>query len=146
MTVHVRSLAMLLGVKPKRAENFDEFDLADEVSKGLPVDAINRVCAKLAPDDTTFRYRIVPKATLARRQRAPRRLLSRDESDRIARVARIWELAMDVWKSEDAARRFLAEPHMLLRGRVPRDLAVESEFGARELEELLGRIKYGIPT
>jgi putative toxin-antitoxin system antitoxin component (TIGR02293 family) len=143
MTVHVRSLATLLGVKPKRAEKFDELDLADEVSRGLPVAAIDRVCGKLAPDDATFRYRIVPKATLARRQRAPRRLLSRDESDRIARLARIWELAMDVWKSEDAARRFLSERHMLLRGRVPRDFAAESELGAREVEQLLGGLKYG---
>jgi putative toxin-antitoxin system antitoxin component (TIGR02293 family) len=143
MTVHVRSLATLLGVRPKRAENFTEFDLADEVSRGLPVDAVDRVCAKLAPNDAAFRYRIVPKATLARRHRAPRRLLSRNESDRIARIARIWELAMDVWKSEDTSRHFLSKPHPLLENRVPRDFAIESELGAREVEELLGGLKYG---
>jgi len=146
MTVHVRSLATLLGVKPKKPESFTSVDLADEVSRGLSVDALDRVCAKLAPDDASLRYRIVPKATLARRRRTARRLLNRDESDRIARVARIWALAMDVWKSETAARRFLSDPHPLLGGRVPRDFAIESELGAREVEDLLGRLKYGIPA
>ena len=145
MTVHVRSLATLLGVKPKKAESFTSFDLADEVGRGLPVDAVDRVCAKLAPDDASFRYRIVPKATLARRQRTTHRL-SREESERIARLARIWEFALDVWKSEAAAQRFLSKPHMLLRGRIPRDFAIESELGAREIEELLGHLKYGIPV
>lgn len=146
MTVPIRTLALLLGVKPKRAEDLTPFDLADRVGRGLSVDALDRVCAKIAPDDPSFRYRIVPRATLARRQRAAGRRLSRDESDRVARIARIWEFAMDVWKSEDAAHRFLSSPHMLLGGRVPCDFALASELGAREVEDLLGRLKYGIPT
>jgi putative toxin-antitoxin system antitoxin component (TIGR02293 family) len=146
MTVPIRTLALLLGVKSKQPQDLNPFDLADQVGRGLSVDALERVCAKIAPDDAGFRYRLVPKATLARRQRARGRRLSRDESDRVARIARIWEFAIEVWKSEDAARRFLSRPHMLLRGRVPRDFALASELGAREVEELLGRLKYGIPA
>ena len=146
MTVHVRSLATLLGVKPKKAESLSAFDLADEVSRGLSVDAVDRVCDKVAPDDVSLRYRVVPKATLARRRRTPGRRLSPEESDRVARLARIWESAMDVWKSEAAAQRFLAKPHPLLAGRVPREFTIESELGAREVENLIGRLKYGIPV
>lgn len=146
MTAHVRSLATLLGVNPKAAETLTWFDLADEVGKGLPVAAVERVASEVAPDDAMLRYRIVPKATLARRRRARGRRLNRDESDRLARLARVWTSAMDVWKSEAAAQRFLAEPHPLLRNRIPREFALASEFGAREVENLLGRIKYGIPA
>ena len=145
MNIRVPSLAALLGVRPKKTKDFDLFDLADEIGKGLPVEALSRICALVAPDDASFRYRIVPKATLARRQRNARRL-TRDESDRLVRLARIWAFAMDLWKSEPAAQRFLAKPHPLLAGRVPREFTLESEIGAREVEELIGRAKYGIPT
>ncbi|HEY7296406.1 MAG TPA: antitoxin Xre-like helix-turn-helix domain-containing protein [Xanthobacteraceae bacterium] len=146
MTIHVRSLAALLGVHPRKVERLSSFDLADEVRRGLSVDAIDRVSEKVAPDDVNLRHRLVPKATLARRRRTPGRRLSPEESDRVARLARIWELAMDVWKSEPAARRFLARPHPMLAGRVPREFAIESELGAREVENLIGRVKYGIPS
>jgi putative toxin-antitoxin system antitoxin component (TIGR02293 family) len=146
MTIHVRALAALLGVNPRKAQRLSSFDLADEVSRGLSVAAVDRVSDKIAPDDPNLRYRLIPKATLARRRRTPGRRLSRDESDRVARLARIWESAMDVWKSEPAAQRFLGNPHPLLAGRIPREFAIESELGAREVENLLGRIKFGIPA
>ena len=145
MTIHVPPVAALLGLKPT-GKQLRTFDLAAEVSKGLPVDAVERVSAMIAPDDVNFRYRIVPKATLVRRRQTAHRLLTPEESDRVARLARLWELALGVWKTEDAAQLFLATPHMLLRGRVPREFAAASEIGAREVEEILGRIKYGIPT
>jgi putative toxin-antitoxin system antitoxin component (TIGR02293 family) len=59
------------------------------------------------------------------------------------RLARITAAALDVWRSPEAAQRFLTEPHMLLRGRVPREIAIESEIGARRVEEILGGLKYG---
>ena len=44
---------------------------------------------KVAPDDANMRYQLIPKATLARRRRTQGRRLSREESDRVARLARI---------------------------------------------------------
>jgi putative toxin-antitoxin system antitoxin component (TIGR02293 family) len=146
MTIHVPVLATLLGVAPKRAAKLTTLDLADEIGNGLPATALARLCDKVAPDDPSFRYRIVPKATLGRRKRSARGRLSRDESDRLLRLARVWALAMDVWKSEADAQWFLSGPHPLLRNRVPRELAIEGELGARQVEELLNGIKYGIPT
>ena len=90
-----------------------------------------------------MRNRIVPKATLMRRQRTPGRRLSSEESGRVARLARLWAFALDVWSSPEAARRFLSEPHPLLRNRVPRELAIETEIGARAVENILGGLKYG---
>ena len=140
-TAQAPSVAALLGVRQRKSEDVSPFELADAVAKGLSVDAVDRVCAAMAPADPSLRYRIVPKATLARRQRTRR--LSRDESERLARLARIWAFAMEIWQSEATARRFLGEPHPLLAGRIPRELAAETEIGAREVERLLGGIKYG---
>jgi putative toxin-antitoxin system antitoxin component (TIGR02293 family) len=136
-----RSVAALLGVRRSKAHPADAFDLAAAVAKGLSVDAVDRLCAAMAPADPSLRYRIVPKATLARRRRTRR--LSSDESERLARLARIWAFAVEVWGSEAAARQFLAKPHPLLAGRVPRDFAAETEIGAREVENLIGGLKYG---
>ena len=136
------SIAALLGVKPK-TRAFTSLDLAREVGRGLSVDAVDRLCRMVAPTMPGLRYQIISKATLARRQKTATRRLSREESDRLARLARLWAFAVDVWGSEEAARRFLSEPYALIGGRVPLDVATETEIGARTVEELLGRLKYG---
>jgi putative toxin-antitoxin system antitoxin component (TIGR02293 family) len=140
--IQARSIAALLGVKPK-SQVFTSLDLAREVGRGLSVVAVDRLCGVIAPTEPGLRYQIVSKATLARRHKSAKRRLTRDESDRLARLARLWAFATDVWGSEPAARRFLGEPHPLLGGRVPRDMATETEIGARAVENLLGRLKYG---
>jgi putative toxin-antitoxin system antitoxin component (TIGR02293 family) len=135
-----RLLAALLGVKPKGGRDVDTIELATEIEKGLSVATVDRLCRLVAPDDARFRYRIILKTTLARRQRGR---LSPAESDRLARLARLWAFAMDVWRSESAARRFLGEPHPLLRNRIPRELGIGSDIGARAVENILGGLKYG---
>src|SRR5947209_3194497 len=126
-----RSIATILGVKSRGARPVTALELADAVGKGLPVEAVDRLCGLVAPTDPGLRYRIVSKATLARRQRTPPQRLSPEESDRVARLARVWSLATEVWGSDAAAQRFLAEPHPLLDGRVPREVATATDIGAR---------------
>jgi len=58
-------------------------------------------------------------------------------------LAQLRAFATEVWGSDAAAQRFLSEPHPLLRGRIPRELARESEAGAHAVERLLGGLKYG---
>jgi putative toxin-antitoxin system antitoxin component (TIGR02293 family) len=141
--IRASQLAALLGLYPKKAKEFTSLDLAAAVVRGLPVGAVDGICTRVAPDDKSFRNRVVPKATLARRQRVRGQRLSAEESDRLARLARLWAFAVDVWGSEAAAQRFFAEPHPLLGGRVPRDVAIQTEVGARAVEDILGRLKYG---
>jgi putative toxin-antitoxin system antitoxin component (TIGR02293 family) len=136
------SIAVLLGIKPK-TQAFSSLDLANEVGRGFSVDAVDRLCRVVAPAVPSFRYQIISKATLSRRNKTAKRRLSREESDRLARLARLWAFAVDVLGAPPDARRFLSEPHPLLGGRVPLDVATETEIGARTVEELLGRLKYG---
>jgi putative toxin-antitoxin system antitoxin component (TIGR02293 family) len=51
--------------------------------------------------------------------------------------------AIEVMESEEDARRWLTSPQFGLGGVVPLAYA-ETEVGAREVEDLLGRIEYGV--
>lgn len=115
-------------------------DLALALERGLPVESLDRVARLIAPDDPGFKYRVVARATLARRRRGDR--LTIEESERVERLARLWARAMEVWQSEKKARRFLGDPHPLLRGRSPLDLA-RTEVGGRAVENLLGGLEFG---
>jgi uncharacterized protein (DUF2384 family) len=51
--------------------------------------------------------------------------------------------AREVWGADAQAQRFWTEPHLLLDGRTPLEVATEGEVGARCVEQILGRLKFG---
>ena len=127
-----------LGLKPDSSM----MALAGQVERGLPLSALDRLARQVAPDDAGFPYRLVPKATLARRRAAQARLTP-EESAKLARLAEIWTQARDTWGSDAAARDFLVRPHAMLEGRAPMDVVLASEFGRPVVEGILGRLRYG---
>lgn len=143
MRAHLQIVASILGVKPKRAKAMTNLDLADEVKRGLSINTVDRVIGFISPNDVALRNRIVPKATLARRKSGAERRLTAQESDRVARMAALWAQALDVWHSPESAQKFLGEPHPLLNGKIPYEVAIETEIGARAVEDVLGKLKYG---
>lgn len=134
-------VADLLGLPPKEVAARSPLELMSRIETGLPVNALDRVARLLAPGDAQFKYRLVPKATLERRKTAHR--LSSDESTRLARLARVWSLAVDVWKGHDAARDFLFRAHPMIEDQRPVDLVIRNEFGAEMVINLLNGLKYG---
>jgi putative toxin-antitoxin system antitoxin component (TIGR02293 family) len=135
------SAARLLGLQTSARPLVSELDYLDLVDHGLPVRSLERLAAAVAPTDTTFKYRIVPKASLARRKAGRR--LSAAQSAIVARLASVWTQAARIWKSEGAARDFLYREHPLLGGRRPIDVALENEIGAELVRGVLGRLEYG---
>jgi putative toxin-antitoxin system antitoxin component (TIGR02293 family) len=83
----------------------------------------------------------ISKATLHRRKAAGR--LEADESDRVVRFARLMGKAVGVFENEKAARAWMASPQFGLGGETPLDYAM-TELGAREVENLLGRIDHSV--
>jgi putative toxin-antitoxin system antitoxin component (TIGR02293 family) len=75
-------------------------------------------------------------------QRRRRGRLARFESDRLYRMARLLALAHSSLGDRDRARRWLRRPNRALGGAAPLT-AVDTELGARQVENLLGRIAYG---
>lgn len=120
------------------------------VKEGLPLTSLDRIVRSVAPSDNKFAFQIIARATLARRRKAwatakdrAEGRLSAEEGTRLARLAAVWTMALDVWGGEEAARRFLFEPHPLLHQRRPIDLVLENELGRPVVEGILGRLKYG---
>jgi putative toxin-antitoxin system antitoxin component (TIGR02293 family) len=83
----------------------------------------------------------ISRSTLQRRKAAGR--LSPDESDKVIRYSRLLQQAADFFGDIEKARAWLKHPQYGLGGAVPLDYA-RTEAGAREVENLLGRMKYGV--
>ncbi|MEP9374702.1 DUF2384 domain-containing protein [Mesorhizobium sp. KR1-2] len=135
------NVADVLGLPAKEAAARSPFGLMSRIEDGLPLGALERVARLLAPSDAQFKYRLVPKATYERRKGTHR--LSSDEGTRLARVARVWGLALEVWQREDEARDFLFRPHPMLEDKRPIDVVIQNEIGAELVLDILGRLKYG---
>ena len=85
---------------------------------------------------------VVPRRTLTHR-RARREALSRDESDRAVRVARVVALCEEIFGDRERGWRWLRAAKRQFQGRAPLDL-LATEAGARFVEELLYRIDDGM--
>jgi len=83
----------------------------------------------------------IPRSTLARRRKAGH--LDMQESDRLLRYARLFALARQILQEDAAAREWLKAPARALGYVTPLEFA-ETEVGVREVENLLGRIAYGV--
>jgi len=118
-------------------------ELAAAVAAGLPKAAL-RACVEHVSTTPTERrkllYRVVPEATYKRR----RGQLKPEESARTERLARVIATAEYVWNDAEDARRFLNTPHPELASATPIERAL-TELGARQVEELLWKIFYGLP-
>src|SRR5687768_5519786 len=84
----------------------------------------------------------VPRRTLTQRKQYGR--LKPDESDRFVRLARLFELAAALFNGDAAeALRWLAGPKRALGGETPLQY-ISTEVGAREVENLIGRLEHGV--
>lgn len=78
--------------------------------------------------------------SLQRRRRSGK--LARYESDRLYRLARLVAIANEYLGDPERARRWLKHPNRALGGLAP-VAAIDTEVGARQVENILGRIAYG---
>jgi putative toxin-antitoxin system antitoxin component (TIGR02293 family) len=119
-------------------------ELNDAVERGLPKSTLRNVARRVfsdAAEQRAMMHRIVPEATYKRR----RERLSPAESERTERVARVIAMAEEVWQDRARARHFLITPHPEIGGKAPIDAAF-TELGARQAEEVMARILYGLPA
>ena len=141
--LEVRDILGLRNIGSKKASSV--LHLVDLAERGFPVSTLDQISRRIAPSDAAFKYRIVPKATLARAKSSSSRLSSA-QSSLIARLARIWALARTVWGSDEATRDFLLRQHQLLEGRRPIDVAIENELGGEIMSRTASRDKKNVQT
>jgi putative toxin-antitoxin system antitoxin component (TIGR02293 family) len=122
--------------------NLSTPDLIQVLQEGLPVQELNDLQESLeVPMEKLVPLLGISKATYHRRKAAGK--LDPAESDRVVRFARLVGKAVEVMESEESARQWLTSPQFGLGGAVPLEYA-KTEVGAREVEDLLGRIEYGV--
>jgi putative toxin-antitoxin system antitoxin component (TIGR02293 family) len=123
-------------------KSFAPAKVIQRVANGLPFREIEALRAEIDESlESLGRYLSISRSTLQRR-RAERRL-SQQESDRVLRFFRLLRHATKVFGDVSRARQWLKFPQRGLGGAIPLDYA-STEVGAREVENLLGRIDYGV--
>lgn len=116
--------------------------LAKAIRDGLPIAAFFDLQERLALTTTTLgEVLALPARTLQRRREEGR--LSKEESDRLARLRRVFDEARNLLGSDPSTAEWFKEPQVALAGSSPLELC-DTEPGAREVERLIGRIEHGV--
>ncbi len=117
--------------------------LAELVREGLPVKALLLLAERLDMRQAEISEKIgIPQRTLTRRLTQHSRLTAA-ESDRAVRLAQVYANAAETLGDGDKAAAWLKTPNRALRGGRPLD-QLDTDPGVREVEDLLGRIAYGV--
>ncbi len=132
---------------PHSLDELEETELSDllaSIEDGLPTLLLVEIEDRLdlTSEEMASLLGISPRTLERRRENG---VLTSVESERLYRIVRLFRKAIDVFESEEEARRWLKRPQMRLGEHVPLTIA-RLEPGAREAERLLGRIEHGIPA
>jgi putative toxin-antitoxin system antitoxin component (TIGR02293 family) len=116
-------------------------DLRSVIREGFPQKVVGSVMhsAHLTLQELSSTLGLSPRSLQRRRHQGR---LARHESDRLYRLARIVALAKQYIGDEEAAARWLKRPNRALGGNIPLEL-IDTELGARAVENVLGRIAFG---
>lgn len=122
----------------------DRPGLLARVRSGLPASAVKTLETAYAATTTDMaRCLLIPTSTLRRRVKEKARL-GVDESDRVLRLARLKDLAVEMIQGDNArAIEWLRSPREILGNESPMEHA-STELGMREVEDLIGRIRHGV--
>ena len=116
-----------------------------EIRAGLPAAFLDRLKDSLEVTEAQLARVVgIPRQTLVRRR--VRGVLRRDEGDRDAMVARVFNLALSYFDgNREHALDWLKHPNPALAGEAPLERA-DTATGAEDVIDLIGRLEHGIPT
>lgn len=124
----------------KNATTFDGFIVV--LKKGLPLKALDALAGTLGlKQSEAVSLLNIPPRTLARRKKEKK--FTEEESNRLARIARITARATEAIGDSEKAARWVLAPNRALGGKVPLSV-IMAENGLPEVEAILGRIEHGI--
>ena len=146
MSIPAENIANALGgrrVLGRRVRSMRELD--DIVREGMPKTALDFFIDVLGEMQygefaIQLRNKIVPRATYNRVDR-----FNLQVSETTERMARLYAMALSVFKDPEDAIRFLANKHPELDNRAPFEAAL-TEIGGREVEEVIERGLHGLPA
>jgi putative toxin-antitoxin system antitoxin component (TIGR02293 family) len=114
----------------------------EQIGTGLSFRAVQNLQKALdLPMETIASVLGMSRATLHRRKLQGK--IDREESEKLVRYQSLLKKAEEVFGDAENAREWLTHRQRGLGNAVPLEFA-KSELGAREVENLLGRIEYGV--
>lgn len=136
-------IARLMGLPSWR--KMSDLSLVDQVERGLPLQTVERVAQVMAPDDPGAKFSLLSRSTWSRLQTRPHQHLTREASERVHGIARVLVEARRLWADNESAMvRFLNQPHPLLGGRTPLDVARQSTTGADLVVRIIGEARASV--
>ena len=130
-----------------KALSFDEVQdnraMAQRVEEGLPMAEVVEFGKQAGfTTDELARLIRVPPRTYARRVASKARLKV-PEGERAVRIMRLFERAKQVFGTDENTRRWFDSRLLALGRKTPLEYA-QTEPGAREVENIIGRIEHGV--
>jgi putative toxin-antitoxin system antitoxin component (TIGR02293 family) len=140
--INSASTASILGGKTiLGVEIENDSSLEKIVDRGLPYQTLEMLIGQIFPRDRSKYYDVIPASNWNRRKKTG--YLNSEESQKIERIARIFAYAIEIWGKEAKARYFMQKSHPMLEDRSPFQASL-TELGARQVEDILNRIRFGI--
>ena len=135
-------LKLLGGIRPSRKRQLSPPEVRAAVRKGLPFSALEALQKEVELTGKELGAVLgIPERTIARRKEEQH--LTAAESDRLYRVARTVAHANSVLGGSYRGRTWLKRPNRALGDEAPLTL-LDTDVGARQVEEVLLRLAYGI--
>ena len=114
----------------------------ESVEAGVPVDTMTSFVSASGVELKDIYEVVIPARTLKHR-RSRCEPLSADESDKLARMVRIFDHAVAVFGDAERARKWLLSPKKRFDQRTPMHM-LRTDLGGRMVEEMLGQIEHGM--
>lgn len=114
----------------------------ESVETGVPIETITNFVSASGVELKDIYDIVIPARTLKHR-RSHKQSLSPDESDKLARLVRVFDQALTVFGDVEQARRWLNRPKKRFEERTPLQM-LRTDFGGRMVEEMLGQIDEGM--
>ena len=123
-----------------KADNTDQ--LIAQLKEGLSTASFDMLKQHLNISENVLSKIVqIPKRTLDRRRKKGK--LRTDESERVLRLAQVYDMAFNVFGAQKKAQSWLKKPARGLGGKIPLEYA-DTDLGAHEVLNLLGRIDHGV--
>lgn len=142
MVNELRAVLNELGGRRVLGRNFaSQHDISEAIREGFPPAVVEELmrASGLTLKELAEALDLSPRS-LQRRRRSGR--LARFESDRLYRLARVVAQAQQSLGDRENAARWLKRSNRALGGVAPLSV-MDTEVGARQVENVLGRIAYG---
>ena len=137
------SLIEILGGKKTLGSKVrQEDDLIKKIQQGLPYKTLESVMATTAISLALLSHFLgVTERTLQRRQ--AQKVLTKAESDRIVRLAKLFERTAKVLGDREEAKTWLHHPNITLGNRTPLEM-MDDPISEERVYAVLGRIEHGV--